>query len=286
MRTRWMNVAVGMGIAVLGWGCLSVDGTMRVEHVYEGEPATVAPAPAVTTAPAQPAVATEAAQPVATPPAQRVSDQIRLEVTRDARITHHSSIAHQNHGRAARLRVRDIGRGSSEVVLTDFDRGALRSFVAKYEGQEFSGKLFMVVREEQSGPAAVEICVVDAGADWNEGEGSFDDAKPGEVTANEAQAGREKWRDPDGTEYDQLRHLLYRDGVVEAVLNSQTVTVGSADVGSTVALPLDDAFIRHYATSPHARGLALFTRNPDARIDFYGRLQRNVDGFVLVVETR
>ncbi len=287
MKKALRNGAVCVAVSMLAWGCIGVHGTIRVEHVYEGgAPEAGVPAVAVVTpqvvaetpppaAPEKPAVAVAPAEPVAPAPAVRKSDRIELEVARDARVMHHSSVRNSTSGgSAARLRARNIDRGSAEIFLLDFDRAALRAFVKKYEGQSFSGKLVLDVREVQNGPGEVEACIVESTENWSERNLSAVAPQPGK-----------KWTSPDGTEHELLKDLLYADGVIKAVLNSHTVTVNDGDAGSKAEMTLDEKFIRHYATAPHVRGMGLFTRNERCVADFYGRAQRQ-KGAVLIVETK
>ena len=302
MKRTCLGLLGGVLVSALFSGCIGVYGTIRIVHVTEpGQPAVEpgkAPAPTAEAtsakavepakkpepAPAkavqpekkkdQPVVVAKATPPAAVkppPPANRKTDALSLPATRDARMTHHPSEIDNNSGRSNRLRVTSILKKSSEFVIIDFDRAALKAFVDKYAGQDFEGKLVLVVREVQGGAAKVEVCALDSAVDWNEGETDLSKAQKGEASALEAQTGTTKWKTPDGQEVEKFKDLIYKDDAVVPLVNSKSV---NAENGSgEVAIPLDDAFIRHLGMDPNCRGLVLFHREQNSKVDFFSRDQ-------------
>ncbi len=258
---------VGAGLS----GCVGVNGTIRVIHEYKGtEPQkTAAEAPAAEKKMPQQAE-TKPSAVKAVPPAERKADSITLEAARDTRLTHHSQELNLNSGKSNRLRARGIERGSAELVVIDFDRSKLKRFVEKYEGQSFSGKLMLHVRQVQDGSAEVKVCALETASQWNEGSGVLDKAKPGEATALEAQAGRKKWVTPKGKEVKEFKDLVYRNGEIIATKNEHGVKISGS---GPVAITLDGDFIRHYATSPNVKGMVLYHWDNDAKVDFFSRDQ-------------
>ena len=66
---------------------------------------------------------------------------------------------------------------------------------------------------------------------------------------------------------------------IRTLLNSRGVEV---DKQKEVSIDLDEKLIRHLATAENCRGLALFTRTPDAKVDFFSR-ERPKMGAELVI---
>lgn len=312
-KSRIVRLAIYGLASALFSGCIGVHGTIRVVHVTEpGQPAVEPAKASAPTAEATPAKAVEPAKaeptpakavqpekkseaPVAVakvappaavkppPPAKRKADTLTLPATRDTRMTHHSSELDNNSGKSNRLRVTSITKKSSEFVLLDFDRAALKAFLDQYAGQDFEGKLSLVVREVQGGAAKVEVCALDSAVDWNEGDNDLKKAAPGEATAIEAQTGKTKWKTASGEEVEKFRDLIVKDDAVVALVNSKGVT---ADNGSgEIEIPLDDAFLRHLATDPNCRGIVLFHREPNSKVDFFSRDQHGKSP-KLVVSTK
>ncbi len=281
MRRKGMYGSVLALVAVfLMSGC-----AIRVVHEYKGAEAQkgVQKVPAEEkAAPEKEPVQVKAEKKKPAPPKVRKADQITLEATRDTRFTHHSSEVNRNSGKSNRLRARGIERGSAELVVIDFDRPKLKSFVKKYEGQSFSGKLKLHVRQVQNGSAEIKVCALETGSEWNEGSGVLDKAKPGEATALEAQAGREKWVTPEGKEVKEIKDLIYRDGEIIVKKNEHGLNVSDA---GPVEIKLDEEFIRHYATSPEVKGMVLYHWDNDSKVDFFSRDQYG-KAPELVVETK
>lgn len=276
------------GLAALVIAAFVMSGcTIRIVHEYKGAELKKNVPEATTTEQTEPVsmakpakVKTEVQKPV--PPAERKADKITLDATRDTRFTHHSQELNRNSGKSNRLRVRGIERGSAELVAIDFDRTKLKNFVEKYEGQSFSGKLKLHVRDVLNGSAKVEVCTLDAGVNWKEGKGNLDKGKPGEATALEAQVGSKKWVTPQGQEVKQFKDLVYKKGQIVTVLNSAGVEI---DGSGPVEIPLDEKFIRHYAVSPDVKGMVLFHRDNECKVDFFSKDQYGKVP-TLVIETK
>ena len=78
-----------------------------------------------------------------------------------------------------------------------------------------------------------------------------------------------------------VRELLFdaETGRIKTLLNSSGIEV---DRQKEVTIDLDEKLVRHLATAENCRGLALFTRAPDAKVDFFSR-ERPKMGAELVV---
>ena len=204
--------------------------------------------------------------------------------TRDARITCHPSEVGYNNGGANRLRTVGIQKTSAELVLIDFDHAAMRAFVEKNAGREISGRLTLHVYQVQRGPAKVEVAVLDSGADWVEGDKTLKPADKGESCCLAAQKDVKPWTTVDGKSVANIKDLLYdaKADAIKTLANSRGVEVSSQ---KTVAIDLDGALIRHLATAAACRGLVLFNRHPQAKVDFFSRDQ-NRRGPALVVTAR
>ncbi|MFW5870877.1 MAG: hypothetical protein ACOC6C_05725 [Verrucomicrobiota bacterium] len=279
-RKEMYGLSLAVAAAFLMSGC-----TVRVVHQYEGAeaPKEIKEVPAKEkAAPEKKTVQVKTEKKKPAPPAVRKADKITLEATRDTRFTHHSSEVNRNSGKSNRLRTRGIERGSAELVVVDFDRAKLKGFVKKYEGQSFSGKLKLHVRQVQNGSAEVKVCALETASEWNEGSGVLDKAKPGEATVLEAKTGQEKWVTPEGKEVKEFKDLIYRDGEIIVKDNEHGVNVSDS---GPVEIQLDEEFIRHYATSPNVKGLVLYHWDNDAKIDFFSRDQYG-KAQQLVVETK
>ncbi len=199
--------------------------------------------------------------------------EITLQGVRDAKFGSHSSQVNQNFGTANRLRTKGIQAGHCEIVVIDFDRTELRRFVAARRGRKLSGELELHVWQVQEGPGDIHVATLQTASEWEEGEKRGEQAEEGESCYNWARYEVERWKTQDGEEVDNLRDLFYdRDNdKVKTVENSHSPTVSDDD--RTVTIKLDEVMIKHLALNENCRGLILFNRIPEARIDFYSRRQ-------------
>ena len=198
---------------------------------------------------------------------------LKLEPTKDARVLGHRSEVGQNCGRSSRLRTVGIKQGSAEFVIMDFDRAALKAFLEKNEGKTISGKLVLVVRQVQGPKTKLEVATIDAGVDWVEGTKSQQDAEKGECCALWAQQVVKKWAPADGKEVGRFKELVYDGEKVTTVLNSKGVELAKDDGGKTVEIELDEKLVKHLGTNQNCRGLFLFHRDPQAKVDVFSREQ-------------
>jgi hypothetical protein len=199
--------------------------------------------------------------------------QLSLEATRDARIMGHRAERDQNGGKCSRLRTVGVVRGSAEFMILDFDRAKLKGFLEKQKDKKISGTLQVQVREMHCDKVKVEVATLDAGADWAEGERCQKKAKKGECCALAARMDEAKWTTADGKEVERFRDLVYDGDKITTRVNSAGVEVTRKDEKSYVEIKLDEAFVKHLAAAEHCRGLFLFHRDKQAKVDFFSREQ-------------
>ncbi|MFW6158831.1 MAG: hypothetical protein ACOC8E_05680 [Planctomycetota bacterium] len=209
--------------------------------------------------------------------------KVTLECTRDARFSEHSTEANNNFGRSNRLRVMRIYNGHSELVLLDFDRDKLKQFVSPRRGRELSGELVLYVRQVQNGPGELHAATLQTASQWAEGNLLNKKAKKGDCCWTWARYQVERWKTADGKEVDNLRAVFYdvKNDKVTTVANSATVEVKSGQ--NTVKLELDDKVVRDLALNDKCKGLVLWHRHPQAKLDFFSRLQSRKNPRLVVV---
>ncbi len=201
--------------------------------------------------------------------------EITLQGVRDAKFGSHSIQLTQNFGAANRLRTKGIQAGHCEIVLIDFDRSELRRFVEARRGRKLSGELEMHVYEIDRPQADIHVATLQTASEWEEGQTSFDQAQRGESCYTWARYQVERWKTQDGAEVENLRDLFYdlNADEVKTIENSHSPTVRDGD--RTVTIQLDEKVIKDLALNENCRGLILFNRHPEARLDFYSRRQAN-----------
>ncbi|MCX7591756.1 MAG: hypothetical protein N2255_09025, partial [Kiritimatiellae bacterium] len=175
-----------------------------------------------------------------------------------------------------RLRMVGIQRTSAEFAIMDFDRAELKSFLEKNKDKQVKAKLVVVIREVQGveeTPVNLEVGAIDCAVDWNEGEGSQVKAQKGESCALAAQAEEKKWATPEGKEVAQFRDLVWADGKLLVPVNAKSVPISKDMKNVPVEIELESAFLRHLAQDANCRGIFLFHRDKNAKIDIYSREQ-------------
>ncbi len=206
-----------------------------------------------------------------------------LDVTRDARITCRPSEATLNSGKSERLRTRSILKSSAEIVILDFDGDKLKAFLEKRPDRKIQGQLILQVREVQGGPAKVEVASLESSVDWGEGDKSQKAAAKGESCYLAAQKDVEPWTTPAGKKVANLKELFYDSDkkAVTALLNSKSVEVSKDQ--KAVVIELDEKLVRRLGSDVFCRGLLLFNRHADAKVDFYSRERKDMAAKLVVV---
>lgn len=209
--------------------------------------------------------------------------KVTVECTRDAKFSGHSSEVNYNYGRANRLRVMRIHNGHTELVVLDFDRGKLKQFVSARSGRELSGELVLYVREVQNGPGELHAATLQTASEWKEGNTLGGAATKGDCCYAWARYQVERWKTADGKEVDGLRGVFYdvKNDKVTTVANSKTVEVKSGQ--NAVKLELDDKVVRDLALNDKCKGLVLWHRHSQAKLDFFSRRQSRKNPRLVVI---
>jgi Protein kinase domain len=272
VATRYLQKAEKLGARVAGLkavleGNLLCTDPLRIELPKSGkqEPEPPVEKPGESEKPVEKAAEAEKPRPDAGP------GVLILKTTRDARIICHREERDFNYGGGQRLRTRALQSNSAEIVIMDFDRARLKDFLEKRPDRRLTARLMLWVYEVQGGTGKVEVAALDSASDWKEGDKTQKRAAKGESCSLAAQMDVELWKTPGGKEVTGFRALLYdaKKKKLKVPVNSKSAEVSRNQ--EAVIIDLDERLVKHLATAPNCRGLAIFTRHATGKFDFYSR---------------
>lgn len=205
---------------------------------------------------------------------------------RDARVFGHRSEQKLNGGASSRLRARSLTSDAPELIVMDFETGAINDFLEERPGKKVSATLVLAVRQVQNGPGKLQVATLNAQSEWMEGSKSQQPAQDGEITYlgprfhPMADGKHDPWMRADGSPAADLKDLVWDAslGKARGVANSaapsleNTPDVKQADQASLVKIVLDEAVLKDLLENDANRGLVLFTTD-GAILDFFSREQ-------------
>jgi hypothetical protein len=200
---------------------------------------------------------------------------LSLEPTKDVRIFFDVNEQDLNGGQSTRLRARSLGGYCDEAILMDFDHQAIADFVSKNKDKTVTGSLSLfALGVEGDTKVTVEISAFDTASDWAEGDKTGDAASAGDVTFLCASHPQGKWKGADDKPIANFAHVfLDASGSPKALLNSSSLTVDQSQKDTQVSVTLDAKFVKHLATVQTSKGLVIFTRKENVKVDFASKEQ-------------